>query len=206
MAEEFTLSVNVDADLSKFRQTLRAELEAVKQQGATVPVGATVGAAGTNVVPPGGAGATVHPGASPTAQAVAQQAAQSTGGISQLWANYAAARQAGASPAAAAGGGSGGERSILRDRRDGRPARRDASQRGRRLARRLAGVGATCGRGRTAAGVATTDAGNAAADAARALAASRWPRPGRRAQRLLESRRPILHPAPTSATRRPLTR
>lgn len=74
MAEEFTLSVGVDADMTKFRQTLRQELEAAARQQATVPVGATAGAAGTTTVPPGGAG--VSPGASLTANTVAQQSAQ----------------------------------------------------------------------------------------------------------------------------------
>lgn len=68
------MKVGVDADMSPFRQTLRAELDAVRRQGATIPVGAG-GGGGGNVVPPGAASATVHPGASPTSQAVAQQGA-----------------------------------------------------------------------------------------------------------------------------------
>jgi hypothetical protein len=74
MAEEFTLSVGVDADMTKFRQTLRQELEAAARQQATVPVGATAGAAGTTAVPPGGVG--VSPAASLTASTVAQQSTQ----------------------------------------------------------------------------------------------------------------------------------
>lgn len=113
MAESFTLSVDVDADMAPFRRTLKAELDAAQKQGATIPVGAMGGAAANSaVVPPGAATATAPPGVAATGASVAQQSAQAAANaaaraVGTPAAGWPGGWQAWGAPAGAGGGGGG---------------------------------------------------------------------------------------------------